>query len=59
MIRLAASHDLPNNEITRQKVNERRNEIVSESGVVSANRAHAALNTTGGNSKSTQQLVAR
>jgi integrase len=36
-------HDKPVNEITRQMVRERRNEIVSESGAVSANRALAAL----------------
>jgi integrase len=36
-------HDKPINEVTRQMVRERRNEIVSESGAVSANRALAAL----------------
>jgi integrase len=36
-------HDKPVNEITRQMVRDRRNEIVSESGAVSANRALAAL----------------
>jgi site-specific recombinase XerC len=38
-------HDSPINETTRQKVKERRNEIVSESGAVSANRSHSALCT--------------
>ena len=36
-------HDKPIAEITRQMVRERRNEIVSESGAVTANRAVAAL----------------
>jgi len=36
-------HDKPVAEITRQMVRDRRNEIVSESGAVSANRALAAL----------------
>ena len=36
-------HDKPIKEITRQMVRDRRNEIVSESGSVSANRALAAL----------------
>jgi integrase len=36
-------HEMAITEITRQKVKERRNEIVSESGAVSANRALCAL----------------
>jgi hypothetical protein len=36
-------HDKPVDEITRQMVRDTRNEIVKESGAVSANRAHAAL----------------
>ncbi|HEY7086138.1 MAG TPA: tyrosine-type recombinase/integrase [Hyphomicrobiaceae bacterium] len=36
-------HDAPVNQITRQMVRDRRNELISESGAVSANRALAAL----------------
>jgi integrase len=38
-------HDKPVNEITGQMVRERRNEIIDESGAVSANRALAALSS--------------
>jgi integrase len=38
-------HGEPVEQITRQQVKHRRDEIVSESGAVSANQAHAALST--------------
>jgi Arm DNA-binding domain len=38
-------HGEPIEKVTRQMVRARRDEIVSESGAVSANRAHAALST--------------